>query len=188
MRSFAFAILSIVAITARAADRDAVFVDKARTEGSVTLYTSMQVVDSRPLSEAFEKKYETGMATPPVSAGHWRRLGRTGRRGYTRRPVLFPGRPHRSSRTSTHSSRRPGDPAVVCSEPPAVEPEIEAVMRENQREGHPFTCLLENSLSGESGTGAQPLESESPRMRAQRAESAVEIFLYRASIPKMLTW
>ena len=57
MRSFAFAILSILAITARAADRDAVFVGKARTEGSVTLYTSMQVVDSRPLSEAFEKKY-----------------------------------------------------------------------------------------------------------------------------------
>jgi hypothetical protein len=29
------------------------------------------------------------MATPPASAGRGRRLGRTGRRGHTRRPVLF---------------------------------------------------------------------------------------------------
>jgi iron(III) transport system substrate-binding protein len=32
-------------------------VEKAKKEGSVTLYTSMQLVDSRPLTEAFEKKY-----------------------------------------------------------------------------------------------------------------------------------
>ncbi len=32
-------------------------VERARKEGAVTLYTSMQVTDSRPLTEAFEKKY-----------------------------------------------------------------------------------------------------------------------------------
>jgi iron(III) transport system substrate-binding protein len=32
-------------------------VEKARKEGAVTLYTSMQLVDSRPLTEAFEKKH-----------------------------------------------------------------------------------------------------------------------------------
>ena len=41
----------------RGADRVAQLVAKAKQEGSVTLYTSMQVVDSRPLTEAFEKKY-----------------------------------------------------------------------------------------------------------------------------------
>ncbi len=39
------------------ADPDPKIVERARKEGAVTLYTSMQVVDSRPLTEAFEKKY-----------------------------------------------------------------------------------------------------------------------------------
>lgn len=39
------------------ADRDAVLVERAKKEGSVSLFTSMQLVDSRPLTEAFEKKY-----------------------------------------------------------------------------------------------------------------------------------
>jgi len=41
----------------RAADRDARLAEAARREGSVSLYTSMQLVDSRPLTEAFEKKH-----------------------------------------------------------------------------------------------------------------------------------
>ena len=32
-------------------------VERAKREGTVNLYTSMQLVDSRPLTEAFEKKY-----------------------------------------------------------------------------------------------------------------------------------
>jgi len=36
---------------------DAAWVERARKEGAVTLYTSMQLVDSRPVTEAFEKKY-----------------------------------------------------------------------------------------------------------------------------------
>ena len=41
----------------RAADRDARLLERARQEASVTVYTSMQLPDSRPLAEAFEKKY-----------------------------------------------------------------------------------------------------------------------------------
>ena len=40
-----------------AAPPDAAWIDRAKKEGTVTLYTSMQLVDSRPLTEAFEKKY-----------------------------------------------------------------------------------------------------------------------------------
>jgi len=39
------------------AQADAPDVDRARREGVVNLYTSMQLVDSRPLTEAFEKKH-----------------------------------------------------------------------------------------------------------------------------------
>lgn len=39
------------------ADRDKVLAERARQEGSVTVYTSMQLPDSRPIAEAFEKKY-----------------------------------------------------------------------------------------------------------------------------------
>jgi iron(III) transport system substrate-binding protein len=37
--------------------QDAALVDRAKKEGAVTLYTSMQLVDSGPLTQAFEKKY-----------------------------------------------------------------------------------------------------------------------------------
>ena len=51
------ALVAGLAAFSAAAQIDPALLDKARREGSVTLYTSMQVVDSRPLSEAFEKKY-----------------------------------------------------------------------------------------------------------------------------------
>ncbi len=41
----------------RAADREARLLQGARAEGTLSLYTSMQLPDSRPLTEAFEKKY-----------------------------------------------------------------------------------------------------------------------------------
>jgi len=37
--------------------QDAGLVEKAKKEGALTLYTSMQLVDSGPLTQAFEKKY-----------------------------------------------------------------------------------------------------------------------------------
>ena len=39
------------------ADRDQRLVEKARQEGAVSIYTSMQLPDSGPLTQAFEKKY-----------------------------------------------------------------------------------------------------------------------------------
>ena len=45
------------ALATAAAPPDAAWIDRAKKEGAVTLYTSMQLVDSRPLTEAFEKKY-----------------------------------------------------------------------------------------------------------------------------------
>jgi iron(III) transport system substrate-binding protein len=51
----AAAALGLACATAFAQER--VSVDRARKEGAVTLYTSMQLVDSRPLTEAFERKY-----------------------------------------------------------------------------------------------------------------------------------
>jgi iron(III) transport system substrate-binding protein len=39
------------------ADRDTKLVEKAKEEGSVNLYTSMNLDDSQPIAEAFEKKY-----------------------------------------------------------------------------------------------------------------------------------
>jgi iron(III) transport system substrate-binding protein len=41
----------------RGADRDARLVARARQEGSVVLYTSLAPTESKPLAEAFEKKY-----------------------------------------------------------------------------------------------------------------------------------
>ena len=41
----------------RGADREARLVQGARAEGALSIYTSMQLADSRPLTEAFEKKY-----------------------------------------------------------------------------------------------------------------------------------
>jgi iron(III) transport system substrate-binding protein len=57
MRLFA-ALAALAACTAFAAPPpDAAWIARAKREGAVTLYTSMQLVDSRPLTEAFEKKY-----------------------------------------------------------------------------------------------------------------------------------
>jgi iron(III) transport system substrate-binding protein len=50
----AFAALASVAW---AQDRDARFMEAARREGTVSVYTSMQLVDSQPLTAAFEKKH-----------------------------------------------------------------------------------------------------------------------------------
>ena len=41
----------------RGADRDAKLVAAAKREGAISLYTSMQLPDSQPLTQAFEKKY-----------------------------------------------------------------------------------------------------------------------------------
>jgi len=57
MPTILLAIAAALAAFNAAAQMDPAVVEKAKREGSVTLYTSMQVVDSRPLSEAFEKKY-----------------------------------------------------------------------------------------------------------------------------------
>jgi iron(III) transport system substrate-binding protein len=46
----------------RGADRDAQLAAKAKQEGTLTLYTSMQTGDSRPIAEAFEKKYGVRVA------------------------------------------------------------------------------------------------------------------------------
>jgi iron(III) transport system substrate-binding protein len=57
MPTILLAIAAALAAFNAAAQMDPAIVEKAKREGSVTLYTSMQVVDSRPLSEAFEKKH-----------------------------------------------------------------------------------------------------------------------------------
>jgi len=41
----------------RGADRDAKLVERARQEGTVVLYTSLAPTESKPLADAFEKKY-----------------------------------------------------------------------------------------------------------------------------------
>jgi iron(III) transport system substrate-binding protein len=41
----------------RGADRDSRLVERAKKEGTVTLYTSLAPTESKPLAEAFEKKY-----------------------------------------------------------------------------------------------------------------------------------
>lgn len=56
MHRIAVLVLSLAA-TAAAAQLDPASVERAKKEASVSLYTSMQLVDSRPLTEAFEKKY-----------------------------------------------------------------------------------------------------------------------------------
>ena len=47
--------LAVLAFAAQA--QDAGLLERARKEGAITLYTSMQLVDSGPLTQAFEKKY-----------------------------------------------------------------------------------------------------------------------------------
>ena len=50
--------LAALAVSALAAHaQDAALVEKAKQEGTVTVYTSMQLVDSGPLTQAFEKRY-----------------------------------------------------------------------------------------------------------------------------------
>jgi len=51
------AALLLAALAAVAHAQDAALVERAKKEGAVTLYTSMQLVDSGPLTQAFEKKY-----------------------------------------------------------------------------------------------------------------------------------
>jgi iron(III) transport system substrate-binding protein len=41
----------------RGADRDARLVERAKQEGTVVLYTSLAPTESKPLADAFEKKY-----------------------------------------------------------------------------------------------------------------------------------
>src|SRR5687768_9880225 len=41
----------------RGADRDARLVERAKREGRVVLYTSLAPTESKPLADAFEKKY-----------------------------------------------------------------------------------------------------------------------------------
>src|SRR3982751_4036872 len=41
----------------RGADRDARLVERAKQEGTLSLYTSLAPTESKPLAEAFEKKY-----------------------------------------------------------------------------------------------------------------------------------
>src|SRR5439155_6646146 len=41
----------------RGADRDARLVERAKQEGTLVLYTSLAPTESKPLAEAFEKKY-----------------------------------------------------------------------------------------------------------------------------------
>src|SRR5438046_10644043 len=53
------AALSFIALTAVSAawSQDARLVEKAKQEGSVVLYTSLAPTESKPLADAFEKKY-----------------------------------------------------------------------------------------------------------------------------------
>lgn len=51
------AAFALAALAVGAADMDSGTAERARKEGTVTLYTSMQLTDSRPLTEAFEKKH-----------------------------------------------------------------------------------------------------------------------------------
>ena len=64
----AAALAALAVSAASAAPPDAAWIARARKEGTVTLYTSMQLVDSRPLTEAFEKKYG-------IKVGLWRASG-----------------------------------------------------------------------------------------------------------------
>jgi len=58
MRTLAKVLLPIVALSAVAAAQTAAGVsERAKREGSLTLYTSLAPTESQPLAEAFEKKY-----------------------------------------------------------------------------------------------------------------------------------
>ena len=57
MRFASVALGLALAATAAAAQVDPAVLERAKKEGALTLYTSMQLTDSRPLIEAFEKKH-----------------------------------------------------------------------------------------------------------------------------------
>ena len=97
-RSLAFLLSSLAAIAAFAqapgaddvfhyhgADRDARLLEQARKEGSVVLYTSLAPSESKPLAEAFEKKYG-------VKVELWRALS-----DKVVQRVIAEGRAHRNS-------------------------------------------------------------------------------------------
>jgi len=56
MKTRALAAL-LLAWTAQALAADPALVEAAKREGKVTLYTSMQLVDSGPITQAFQQKY-----------------------------------------------------------------------------------------------------------------------------------
>ena len=64
----AAAVAFTVATGVAAAQADPALVERAKKEGAVTLYTSMQLVDSQPLAAAFEKRYG-------IKVGLWRASG-----------------------------------------------------------------------------------------------------------------
>ena len=57
MRRACAALAIALAASAAFAQVDPRLLERAKKEGAVTLYTSMQLTDSRPLTEAFEKKH-----------------------------------------------------------------------------------------------------------------------------------
>ena len=57
LRSSVFLLFILASGISAHAQRDPALVERAKHEGTVSVYTSMQLVDSRPLTEAFEKKY-----------------------------------------------------------------------------------------------------------------------------------
>jgi iron(III) transport system substrate-binding protein len=57
MKLLARAFLSGLFLAGAAFAQDANVVERAKAEGSVNVFTSMQIADSRPVAEAFEKKY-----------------------------------------------------------------------------------------------------------------------------------
>ena len=58
----ALAAAAFLAAGAAMAQADPALVERARKEGTVTVYTSMQLGDSRPLADAFEKRYGVKVA------------------------------------------------------------------------------------------------------------------------------
>ena len=57
MQRFVAPATMLALVCAAALAQDRMPVDRAKKEGGVSLYTSMQLVDSRPLTEAFERKH-----------------------------------------------------------------------------------------------------------------------------------
>ncbi len=87
-------------------DREARILEQARKEGTVVIYTSLNLKDSVPLTEAFEKKYGVKV----VAVAREQREGCAARRDRGPRQALHPGRVR---------DQRPGDgsalPRSSCS-------------------------------------------------------------------------